>query len=82
MVSSQLTSCPVYAALRAIMQNDPDQAIPIIEKMLSGANSPKVKDRALFVLSQSRSARARESSAGHFATPCRARACRDVGSRI
>src|SRR3989442_7382988 len=25
-------------ALRAIMQNDPDQAIPIIEKMLSGAN--------------------------------------------
>jgi tetratricopeptide (TPR) repeat protein len=51
-------------ALRAIMQNDPDQAIPIIEKMLTGANSPKVKDRALFVLSQSRSARAREVIAG------------------
>jgi HEAT repeat protein len=51
-------------ALRAIMQNDPDQAIPIIEKMLSGANSPKVKDRALFVLSQSRSARARDIIAG------------------
>src|SRR5437764_11943504 len=34
-------------ALRAIMQNDPDQAIPIIEKMLSGTNSPKATDRAL-----------------------------------
>ena len=51
-------------ALRAIMQNDPDQAIPMIEKMLTGANSPKVKDRALFVLSQSRSARARDVIAG------------------
>src|SRR5438093_169017 len=51
-------------ALQAIMRNDPDQAVPIIEKMLSGANSPKVKDRALFVLSQSRSARARDIIAG------------------
>src|SRR5262249_17911621 len=50
--------------LRNIMQNDPDQAIPIIEKVLSGANSPKVKDRALFVLSQSRSTRARDIIAG------------------
>jgi len=47
-------------ALRGIMQSDPDQAIPIIEKMLAGANSPRVKDRALFVLSQSRGARARD----------------------
>jgi HEAT repeat protein len=47
-------------ALRGLMQSDPDQALPIIEKILSGANSPKVKDRALFVLSQSPSARARE----------------------
>jgi tetratricopeptide (TPR) repeat protein len=47
-------------ALRGIMQSDPDQALPIIEKMLSGTNSPKVKDRALFVLSQSRTARAHE----------------------
>jgi tetratricopeptide (TPR) repeat protein len=51
-------------ALRGIMQSDPDQALPVIEKMLAGANSPKVKDRALFVLSQSRSARAREIIAG------------------
>jgi tetratricopeptide (TPR) repeat protein len=47
-------------ALRGIMQSDPDQALPIIEKMLTGANSLKVKDRALFVLSQSNSAKARE----------------------
>ena len=47
-------------ALRGLMQSDPDQAIPIVEKMLAGANSPRVKDQALFVLSQSRSARARD----------------------
>jgi tetratricopeptide (TPR) repeat protein len=47
-------------ALRGLMQSDPDQALPVIEKMLSGASSPRVRDRALFVLSQSRSARARE----------------------
>jgi hypothetical protein len=47
-------------ALRSIMLNDPDQAIPIIEKMLAGTNSPQVKDRALFVLSQSRSPRVRD----------------------
>jgi HEAT repeat protein len=51
-------------ALRGIMSSDPEQAFPIIEKMLSGTNSPKVKDRALFVLSQSRGARARDIIAG------------------
>ena len=51
-------------ALRGIMQSDPDQALPVLEKMLSGTNSPKVKDRALFVLSQSHSARAREIIGG------------------
>jgi len=48
-------------ALRGLMNSDPDRALPIIEQMLNSAsNSPKVKDRALFVLSQSGSARARE----------------------
>jgi tetratricopeptide (TPR) repeat protein len=51
-------------ALRGIMQSDPEQALPVLEKMLTGTNSPKVKDRALFVLSQSHSARAREIIAG------------------
>ena len=51
-------------ALRGIMQSDPEQALPVLEKMLAGGNSPKVKDRALFVLSQSHSPRAREIIAG------------------
>jgi tetratricopeptide (TPR) repeat protein len=51
-------------ALRGIMQSDPQQALPVLEKMLTGSNSPKVKDRALFVLSQSRSAKAREIIGG------------------
>lgn len=51
-------------ALRGLMNSDPEQALPVLEKMLTGTNSPKVKDRALFVLSQSRSARAREIIAG------------------
>jgi len=51
-------------ALRGLMNSDPDQALPIIEKILAGTSSPKVKDRALIVLSQSRSARAREIITG------------------
>jgi HEAT repeat protein len=47
-------------ALRGLMNSDPDQALPVLEKMLTGANSPKVKDRALFVLSQSHSPKAQE----------------------
>jgi|RhiMetdeSRZDD1v2_1073273.scaffolds.fasta_scaffold01017_2 HEAT repeat protein len=48
-------------ALRGLINNDPDRALPIIEQMLnSPSNSPRVKDRALFVLSQAGSARARE----------------------
>ena len=47
-------------ALRGLMNSDPDQALPVLEKMLTSANSPKVKDRALFVLSQSHSTKARE----------------------
>ena len=70
-------------ALQAIMRNDPDQAVPIIEKMLSGTNSPKVKDRALFVLSQSRSARARDIIAGvvkgNGNPDLQLRAIRDIG---
>jgi len=47
-------------ALRGLIQNDPDQAFPIVEKMLSGSNTPRVKERALFLLAQSQNARARE----------------------
>jgi HEAT repeat protein len=47
-------------ALRGVMQADPDKGVPIVEKMLAGSASPRVRDRALFVLSQTRSPRARE----------------------
>jgi HEAT repeat protein len=47
-------------ALRGLMNSDAERAMPIIEQMLAGPNSPKVKDRALFVLSQSNSSRARD----------------------
>ena len=47
-------------ALRGLMQSDPDRAVPMVEQLLSGSSSIKVKENALFVLSQSRSARARE----------------------
>src|SRR5215470_8561888 len=52
-------------AVNSLMNTDPDQAVPIIEKLLNnGGNSGqcegKVLDKALFVLSQSNSPRARE----------------------
>ena len=47
-------------ALRGVMQTDPDKGLPIIEKMLAGSTAPRVRDRALFVLSQSRSPKARD----------------------
>ena len=51
-------------ALRGLIQSDPEKALPIIERMLAGSSSVRVKDRALFVLSQSRSPRTRELIAG------------------
>src|SRR5262249_53571369 len=47
-------------ALRGLMQSDPDRAVAMIEQLLSGSSSIKVKENALFVLSQSRSAKALE----------------------
>jgi HEAT repeats len=72
-------------ALRGLMQSDPDAGVPIIEKMLAGNASVRVKDRALFVLSQSRSTRAREVIAGvarNASNPdLRMRAIRYLGMR-
>ena len=48
-------------ALNGLMQADPKQAIPILEKFLTSNNSPKLKDRALFVLSQSGSPEAHKA---------------------
>jgi hypothetical protein len=47
-------------ALDSLMQMDAAQAVPVLEKMLAGNASPRLKERALFVLSQSDSPRARE----------------------
>lgn len=46
-------------ALNAVMQADPEKAVPVLEKMLQGPSSPRLKERALFVLMQSGSPRAR-----------------------
>jgi hypothetical protein len=46
-------------ALRGLMQSDPDRAVPMIEKLLAGNSSVKMQENALFVLGQSRSARAK-----------------------
>jgi hypothetical protein len=51
-------------ALRGLMNSDPDRAIPMVEQILAGPSTVRVKENALFVLSQSRSARAREIIAG------------------
>jgi tetratricopeptide (TPR) repeat protein len=46
--------------LQGLMQSDPDAALPQIEKMLSGSGSVRLKERALFVASRSRSPRGRQ----------------------
>jgi hypothetical protein len=45
-------------ALNAIMRTDPDAALSAVEKMLAGSSNVRLKDRALFVLSQSRNEKA------------------------
>jgi hypothetical protein len=47
-------------ALAGILNSDPERAIPLIEKNLSGPGSPKEKSRALFLLAQTGSPQARE----------------------
>jgi hypothetical protein len=48
-------------AVNSLMQTDPATALPILQKVLAGGNnSEKVKERALFVLTQNRSADARK----------------------
>ena len=47
-------------ALNSIVRSQPEQAVAIIEKMLAGTASPRVKERALLVLSQASTPRAKE----------------------
>ena len=47
-------------ALNSLMNTDAEQALPMLEKMINGQQSPRLKQRALFVVSQSKSPRAKE----------------------
>jgi HEAT repeat protein len=47
-------------AVNSLMQTDSKQALPILQKLLAGNNSEKVKERALFVLTQNPTPEARK----------------------
>lgn len=48
-------------ALQSLMNGgDPEKAVPILDKIIHGNYSPKLKDKALFVLSQSSSQQAQQ----------------------
>ncbi len=46
-------------ALNSLVARDPDRGIPMVEQILQGRASPRLKERALFVLAQSASPRAK-----------------------
>ena len=49
-------------ALNSLMRSDPERSVPVVEKVIKDPKaSPKVKERALFVLAQSRDERARSA---------------------
>ncbi|MBS1835728.1 MAG: HEAT repeat domain-containing protein [Acidobacteria bacterium] len=55
-------------AINGLLSTDPERAIPLLEKQLNNpANSPRLKDRALFVLAQSRNQKARDIVARYAA---------------
>src|ERR1700688_1855579 len=47
-------------ALNSLMNTDPERSIPMILKLLKSSNSPRLKERALFVLAQNRSQKSRD----------------------
>lgn len=47
-------------AINGLRESAPEQAIPMLEKILQGTASPRLKERALFVLAQHNSPRARQ----------------------
>ena len=47
-------------ALNALVNSDPDRALPVLENLLKGSQPPRLKERALFVLAQSGSSRAQQ----------------------
>lgn len=51
-------------ALQSLMHTDPEKAFPLLEKIVKGSYSKKMKEQALFILSQSPSPRAQALLAG------------------
>lgn len=47
-------------ALNALINSDPERAIPILDRIIHGNSSEKLKEKALFVLSQSGSEKAQQ----------------------
>lgn len=47
-------------AIQSLMNSNPDRAMPLLEKVLQGAATPKEKSKALFVLAQSGSPQGRD----------------------
>src|SRR2546423_1232630 len=47
-------------AVNSLMHTDPEKALPVLQKLLEGNQPPRIKEKALFVLSQSGSSKARE----------------------
>ncbi len=47
-------------ALRALLNSDPERAMPIVEKVLNGSGSPKDKAKVLFLVAQTGSPQAME----------------------
>jgi len=47
-------------ALNGLIGQQPDTVLPVLEKLMRGTGSPRLKDRALFVLTQSNTPQARK----------------------
>lgn len=47
-------------ALNGLMNSDPERAVPILDRVLQTSKSTKMRDKALFILSQSSSSQAQE----------------------
>ncbi|HYO81609.1 MAG TPA: HEAT repeat domain-containing protein [Bryobacteraceae bacterium] len=70
-------------AINGLMHSDPERSVPLLENLLRSKSSPKLRERALFVLSQSDSTRAREVVArvakGEFNPDLQIRAVNNLG---
>src|SRR6516164_10949525 len=47
-------------AIQSLQNGDPEQVVPMLQKVLQGSGSPRLKARALFILAQSNSQKARD----------------------